>query len=110
MPLITIRRFQLAYESYRHAINTKTDNIFLQRRIEDQGTWESLIRYDQNGSAWEFASNKRIGGFSTLEGEWRFKWVDGDVHYNGVDTSAEALLDFEVKISQEWLRKQGEQS
>lgn len=110
MSLITIRRFQLAGESYRHAINTKTDDIFLQRRIEDRGAWESLIRYDPNCSAWEFASNKRIGGFSLVDGTWRFKWADGDISINEPDPSPEALLDFEVTISQQWLRKQGEQS
>lgn len=107
MSLITIRRFQLGYESYRHAFNPKTDNIFLQRRVEDDNhvPWETLLRYDPNCSAWDANTGKRIGGFHVTDNVWRFKWADGDVTINEPDPTGEALLDFEMTISQQWLCK-----
>lgn len=107
MSLITIRRFQLGYESYRHAINQKTDNIFLQRRVEgdNKAPWETLLRYDPNCSAWDADTGKRIGGFHVTDNVWRFKWADGDVTISEPDMTHEALLDFEVTISQQWLRQ-----
>ena len=104
-----IRHFRLAYETYRHAICLRTDEVRLQRLDDDTENWVDLLRFGADCSVWDAATGLIIGRFSTergFEGEnWVFTYADGWTHICEDTLGAESLIDSEVTISKQWLQQ-----
>ncbi|WP_019573314.1 hypothetical protein [Curvibacter lanceolatus] len=114
--LTTIKAFRHGEHRYRHVINTKTDDVFLQLERHDEPC-ETLLRYDLDGNAWDMAG-EYIGKFRMRGGFWVFEPplptlltnepIPQDTAFILCErtSAAESLLDSEVTISKRWLDSQ----
>lgn len=114
MSLNTIRTFRIADQTYRHAMCTDEDHVFLQRyqdnesAVCDDDLWVTLLKYDRNCSVWA-AGGVKVGDFQ-LEGtaeQWVFyeNPLRARIEFPP-NRGPEALLDAEVRYSRRWLANQ----
>lgn len=102
----TIRTIRADIGRYRHAIDTNTDDVHLQRHTLATG-WTNLIRYDCNCNAWAADTGQLIGRFRTEEQHWVFTCArTGHRIIGRHERFAEGLLDTEVDVSKWWLAQQ----
>lgn len=101
-----IRSFRLAYEEFRHVIDTETGQVFLQRYEEENACWVSLLRFDPDCTA-HIVDGAVLGRFDVGREHWLFTdATTQEVTQCELHHFAESLLDSEVTISKQWIPSQ----